>query len=280
MKPNKAILMVAMLVIASSFALADWSATLNTPAASGLVQGTYTLNCSSTTTGGTIVNVTNATFQFYCSDTANSTYYNLTTKTSGANATSLNATWASTLAEDSSKCYFRCILGNQSGSSVYSTASSAVVIDNTVTAVATSLSPSTATSKSDIDFSATVEGANTTSCNLEFDSPAYKTTSLMTNSANTCIYSDLDLPDPGIYHYRIVATDGRNTSTTAWTTLTVTDTSDGGSVLPSLISNAANQVGQNIQQEQKTKSNNFIIVAIIGVLVLGYYLGWFGKKKR
>lgn len=91
-----------------------------------------------------------------------------------------------------------------------------VTVDRTIPQAPTALSPSgRQTNSRDVAFSATVNGANTTGCALEFERTNPGSSSYaMTHSTNSCTLTLLSVPDQ-VYRYNIRATDGTNTTLSA-----------------------------------------------------------------
>ena len=91
-----------------------------------------------------------------------------------------------------------------------------IILDRTAPTTPTSLQPGTLTqTNGTLDIVSTVNGANTTSCTLNFDgaSPGQKAYS-MTHSGDSC-YLKISNVAEAIYTYNIQASDGTNSSTSS-----------------------------------------------------------------
>lgn len=206
---------------------AEISCNITSPAAGGTLSHLTQMNVSyniSQSTGNMTVAV-----QAKSSSTANSSYSLLFNRTNSSNIATGNQFFNHTLnlsmiLEDASTYTFRafCYVNISNSATTADAATrqtgassevTPVTIDRSAPLVPTSPSPSgRVTNGSDFTFSASVNGANVTSCTLRFigknpGSSAYATT----HSGNLCSLAFTNLPK-GIFEYTLEATDGLNTS--------------------------------------------------------------------
>lgn len=221
MKINKLyvnLLFLVALVFVLSFSV---SANLITPATSGVVSGTYTLNA----TNSSLDEMLNCTFYASSASTANSSAVSVGTATNeSASDVALNVTFVSTILEDANDYVFYASCWNATTQANTST-STAVVVDNTIPQAPSSLSPGDASIDTDgsVTFSGTVTGVNTTSCTLNFAgiSPGSGGTSrAMTHTGDTCSLTLTSIPDQS-YQWYITASDETNTTDSSTVTVTV-----------------------------------------------------------
>ncbi len=141
----------------------------------------------------------------------NSTAENFNTKTN------LNETFGMNFSVEDATNYAVTAILSFNGSET-SSASTTVIVDRTAPATPTTLTTGTINNAGTI--SATVQGANVTTCTISFGLGGIR--SPMTHSGNTCTFTvGLNNPSDGTYQYNVVASDGINSSTSATTEITI-----------------------------------------------------------
>jgi hypothetical protein len=272
---KKAILLGMCFVMVFMFALGvqgAWSATLNTPAASGVVAGAaYEINCT-WAAGGDIINVTNATITVSSANTANSTTTTILTNDTVGNATiGWAANWVSTNAEDGTAYIFTCNIYNQtSASQTTSDTSTGCVVDNTVPVVTYSgATPTNATSvKEDscitiyASSSNAIQGSQTLTVLRDGNSWQSYTP---TDSSNSASQEVCGLEKGKEYTYYYTFTDGTNSTTGASRTYTVESGFTGGSDAP-------------VTTTQSQKNLMFLLIIGVVVLVIIGMIYYYNKK--
>ena len=206
------ITLLMMLMVFAVLATATLTTTLINPTNDDTIGGTYLFNTSN---DGPTMNCT-----FFAQSTALTA--NTTKIDIGSNTTTFIAppnssrliTYDTALLEDGTDYTISAnctgMVAHDINTSAESTATS-VVIDNTDPTTPTGASPgegSTSTT-SDVVFSATVDDATTTACDLFFNEATYS----MTYSTTSCTYTVTSIPR-GSYTYRIIAKDGNTSDNT------------------------------------------------------------------
>ena len=229
-KLNKVVLFPIDLVMLIVLALSVYSApqlTINT----ATLQDNTDVNISTKSANDdSLVNFTYVTIRCSSPNTANSTTLNIINITN-TTATNFDLGYAnftfgnSIILEDSNDYSCTAIsTGSADGTAdVDAVASSALTmtVDRTAPSIPTSASPTGTLTSRTQTISATVNGANTTSCTLRFigKTPGF-TTYTMTHSASTCEQAFTNIPET-TYIYTISASDGTNTSITGENTMTI-----------------------------------------------------------
>ena len=165
-----------------------------------------------------------------------------------------------------------------------STTRSGITIDTSIPTGALSLSPPNnylQSNTTSIAFSGTVDGFNTTSCNLLLNRQGVRNTYAMTHSGNSCSYNldafnDISLND--IYTYTIQSSDGTNYTNSSASSFQLWITPSAGGVGGSqqasqLAKQQALAIGGNTEGDSSIGVGLLIILSII---VIGYMLT---KKK-
>jgi len=270
---------------------ADPTCAITTPAASATISGSTYVN----------VTVTNPSIDgFNCSIYASSTLtantteslliFQMANNTVGGTAF-VNGT-ANTLAvEDANNYILKAVCRNSSGFEFNDT-NTGITVDNTVPQTPSSLSPADASTETDGDvtFSATVTGANTTSCILYFSTrnpgtPSYA----MTHSGNTCTVDLTAIPEE-TYDYYITASDETNTSTSATARFEIDGGGGGGGggalppVCGDLLCEPGEYQGQDYEclsdcpvdgiPEEPVNTVYWILIVIAGLLIVGILIWW------
>jgi hypothetical protein len=211
---KKTILFTTLLILLSVMAFAD--ANMTSPASSGTVTGTVTLNSTISLPS------VNVTYQAMSSSTANSSWATICTNTT---ANSTECSWDSTGVEDASDYQFRAYLDGNT--STVGTTSTSVLVDNTVPQTPSSLTSGSQTGTS-VTLSGTVTGANTTSCTVTWGgSMPVSSSPSVTHSSNSCSLV-LTNPNDGTYTYQLTASDGTNSSSASSSTSFSIDNTQGG----------------------------------------------------
>ena len=222
-------------------------------------------------------------------NTANSSYsfFANQTNTSGLRHHVFNAGGAATdtlIAEESSAWQYRatCRL-NASGNIDIAGESSAVSSESSTTNTldrggvpSTPTSLTTAKRVSGDTITATVNGANTTSCTISFGLGGIR--NAMTHSGNTCTFTVArDSPADGIYSYNVLAGDGANSSTSSAVQVEIDAIGN-----PSRRSPASLQISKPISQKLSGMGNvqkiaTFALLAVVADILFG--LGIIFKKR-
>ncbi len=221
--------------------LAAESVNIDTPANAGTIVGTYKSNV---TVSGAI-NVTNCTWSFSASDTNVSTSFDYGTNTT-ANATIYSLVIDASKIEDTGNGILM-VTCQSFGETVFTDSNTNIIIDSTSPDIPTSLSPVTNTKDEDGDvtFTCSVNSTETTQGYIEFkkENPGSKTYSDSLESSGTLSITLDNMPN-GVYEWRYVASDGTNTSASAYNKLIVSSSSSSGLVIASTDdSEPSNNVG-------------------------------------
>jgi hypothetical protein len=226
MEINKKILLSFLLVMCLSLTMvsaATGTVSLDLPAASATVTGTFVLNV----TNSTFDEMVNCTFTIASTSTANTS---VTIGTfSNDTLDNVNATFDSTTIEDSNDYTVTASCRNSTNDQATDTSTS-VTVDNTIPQTPSSLSPSDESEDTDgsVTFSGTVTGVNTTGCTLYFTGKNPGSSSYtMTHSANTCTYTHSSVPEEA-YDWYIRASDGTNTTDSSTYNIRVDTTTSAG----------------------------------------------------
>lgn len=204
--------MLAMIALVA-LGVSAGTVTMVSPATSGLITGVYILNASAD------FNATWCAFYASSSDTANSSstlvLRNATHNYDLIN-NSVNASFDSRILEDANTYSVTSTCGNQSGTTYDATASTSVIIDNTVPALPTVNTVNGYTDDDgSLNFNATVLTNQTTACTLRFlgTVPVGVGSSItITESSGLCTRVVSGPVGNGVFRYTFTATDGRNTT--------------------------------------------------------------------
>lgn len=288
-KINFLILMVLVMAIVCGVSYAatmSGTLTLTGVTAATRSTGSVTLNLTYAGAGGILANVTNATLYGRATNTGNSSYVVLATNTScNFNSTEeegCNMIFDTSGVEDSTSWSFYVIAHNITAQidTITSATVSTVIVDNTVPDTPSSLSPSTTQTSRDITFSGTVGGRNTTGCTLTFkDTNPGSTTYSMTHSSNTCTVDLTNIADT-IYSYKIVATDGTNSTNSAYQEITVASSSGtGGSAAVAVVGGGGSAVSRGLAAAGEGVGNVGEAIANIGQDIKGFIKAPFGVSS-
>lgn len=223
-------IMMALLLLAIAAPGVHAAATLLSPAASGEVSGTYTLNATITNTCPS-ASLCNITYYASSTSTANSSQSTVATLTNhNVTLDGANVTFDSTILEDATNYVFGVNFSN--GTAAESDTSSSVLVDNTVPSTPTTPSPADASTSqaTTINFSITVGAANTTACTLVFDGDTPndgEATYTMTHSGAVC-FRQFTSVSAKTYTWSVNATDGTNVSASSSFTLSTVNGVGGG----------------------------------------------------
>lgn len=210
---------------------ASATTTINSPASSGTVSGSFIFNV--TTTDVTEIGIpVDVLIYAMSTSTANSTWsligQNSSLNLSATDIVNNSLTSLSTsVIEDASDYIFNATIQNASSDTFLGDGTvSSVIVDNTIPTAPSSLSPTS--SDRSVDFSATVVGENTTVCTLSFAGTNPGSSSYtMTHSGDECTHSLTNVAD-GTYPFTITASDGTNSSESSETIVTVDEVTGTG----------------------------------------------------
>lgn len=245
--------------------------------------GISSFNATVTITKSGDFNASSPVLYGRCTDTANSSYNvlqndttNLATGhwTNGSDSNAgltLNVTYNTAGLEDSANCAFYIVVynGSQQNNSLQCTATSTSIIDNQVpdTPTITCDSALQVLSNNEV-ISYTVNGSETTSCNIYFDNNDYS----MTHSGNTCTHTvTKGNPPDSSYEIYITATDGTNSTNSATCDVKVDAIPHGTGT--SALDGTTVPLAQKVVSKKKAKDK-----IIIGLMIV-FLMGWAIKKK-
>lgn len=158
---------------------------------------------------------------------------------------------------------FSCI--NTSGAVEETCSRTGILVDNTIPVVTTP-SPATGTTDEDGEVDISITCTNATSAVLYFLGGDIYT---MTESSDTCTYSDLILGD-GNRDWYIIASDGTNTTTSSTYELSVDITGAGGGISASMLRDL----------EEGAKKDAPLSIIGIGDETQEKVKAWFEKEKQ
>lgn len=269
---RKKIFNVALMLSVFIFGLALISSapTLVSPASSGVISGTYTLNV----TNGTMNEIINCTFYAKSTSTANSSYVAISTLATNESASDydINITFDSTILEDSNDYSVYATCANDT--LVQNTSvTTGVIVDNTIPQAPT-LSPSSNSASPQTSavyqtFSGTVTNANTTSCTYVIARGGATSgndyiTGSATYSASTCSFTKAfnTTTDNGDWIWYITASDETNTTESSHNNFVVN--------LPGSGSGGNNNLGNTGYTANGEKGGKgwIILFAVIIVLII------------
>lgn len=246
-------------------------------ATSGTARGVTMFNATlSGITAAIDYNATAPVLFMKCTDTANSSYVAVKNDSSGVDFTNISdyntgtelnisVNIATAGLEDSANCYAYIIVSNdtQGENEISCSASSAFTIDLTKPDTPTLSSCENIYNRDDV-ISYAVNGTETTSCTIYFDTNDYS----MTHSGSTCTYTIArGSPPDKAYEIYVTATDGLNSSSSSICNAAVDAATQG-----SPISGAKAQIAQEGVQK---KGDTLIILLLVVVVLIVVF-----KKKK
>lgn len=284
-KINIGILSVFLIFL--SLSLISATTTINSPAASTVVGcgGFVVFNISSTDVYSQ--GFANITYTAQSTLTANNTWafvfanytVNMTNGTAGIVNSTLQNINLTGILEDANNYIFNITIVGSNGTTVGVDTNTGMTVDCTVPTAPTSLTPTSDTSGTNVAFSSTVTGSQTTSCTLFFVGTNPGSTSYaMTHSGNLCTYTLATAPEQ-TYQYYVRASDESNTTNSATQTLNVDVKTSAGKAAVLIASGQATTnggagfsvVGDKLSNLSGSQIGiSLLVVSIIVFLIIKY----------
>lgn len=257
--------LMVFLMVGSVFAITP---TLVTPATSGTVTGTYTLN--STVAGWDNNDNLVVSYYAYSADTANSSAVAVATKTYNFTTDNgdLNNSFLSTILQDDNSYIFYVEVVNATNTSDNATSTStSVIVNNTIPSSPTSLTTGAQTART-FTISSTVVDSTTTACSFSWvgNNPLSSggVIPTATYSGSTCTATVSNAPDYS-YEYKLTASDGSDTASQKATFSVDLDSKGGGVSSVTTTTKETTSVQEAAQQttENISKGANSVISIIV-----------------
>lgn len=246
------------------------SGNLITPATSGTVSGARSpLNATNVTGAVNLTDMLNCSFYAKSASTANSSFVLIAVQLNDTPLQpSINASFDSKILEDSNDYVFNASCSN--ATTVISSLSTGITVDNTSPDTPTSFSPASYTTVTTTDtqtFSASVNNTETTGCTYTISRGGTASgddlvSGTATYSASTCSFTKaFSSTDNGVWVWKITASDGTQSAVGGAEVNIQLPASGGG--LPS--ANVRNVNGQVVQNNSKS----WIVIVILAIVIIG-----------